>query len=141
MRLFAAIVALLALLPAPALAWGGFGHETTAQIALANVSPKTRAEITRLLRAEPALGTPYCRMRSLEEASSWPDCLRRESWRWAYTFSWHYQTENICKPYDVKANCSGGNCVTAQIVRNRRILDDQMEFLMAHVPKSSRLMA
>jgi hypothetical protein len=26
------------------------------------------------------------------------------------------------------------------ILRNRRILADQMEFLMAHVPKSSRLM-
>jgi hypothetical protein len=26
------------------------------------------------------------------------------------------------------------------ILRNRRILVDQMEFLMAHVPKSSRLM-
>ncbi len=27
------------------------------------------------------------------------------------------------------------------ILRNRRILSDQMAFLMAHVPKSSRLMA
>jgi hypothetical protein len=27
------------------------------------------------------------------------------------------------------------------ILRNRRILADQMEFLMAHVPKSSRLLA
>jgi hypothetical protein len=27
------------------------------------------------------------------------------------------------------------------ILRNRRILSDQMEFLMAHVPKGSRLMA
>ena len=27
------------------------------------------------------------------------------------------------------------------ILRNRRILVDQMEFLMAHVPKSSRLLA
>ena len=26
------------------------------------------------------------------------------------------------------------------ILRNRRILADQMEFLMAHVPKSSRLL-
>lgn len=127
--------ALLALLATPALAWGGFGHETTAKIALANVSPRTRAEITRLLRAEAALGTPYCRMRSLEEASTWADCLRRESWRWAYTFSWHYQTENICKPYDVKANCSGGNCVTAQIVRNRRILAD------TSLPSAQRLEA
>jgi hypothetical protein len=27
------------------------------------------------------------------------------------------------------------------ILRNRRILDDQMEFLMAHLPRNSRLAA
>ena len=77
-------------------------------VGAAQAQSAAHEEVARLLRAEAALGTPYCRMRSLEEASTWADCLRRESWRWAYTFSWHYQTENICKPYDVKANCSGG---------------------------------
>jgi len=108
-----------------ALAWGEFGHHTVAAVALDNVNPKTRAAITQLLKAEKGLGTPSCRVRSLKEASYWPDCVRRDAWRWAYTFSWHYQTEPVCKPYDPKANCANGECVSGQIERNRRILADK----------------
>ena len=121
------IFALCALVfsPAPARAWGYFGHETTATIALANVRPETRAAIVRLLRHEREVGTPDCELRTLENAATWPDCLRGQSWRWGYTFAWHYQTEPIGEPYDARKNCSGGNCVSAQIVRNQRILADE----------------
>ena len=127
LRIWAAL-AMLALSLAfagPALAWGYFGHETTARIALYNVSPQTRAGIARLLRHERELGTPGCRLRSLENASTWPDCLRGESWRWGYTSAWHYQTEPIGEPYDAGKNCAGGACVSAQITRNHRILADE----------------
>ena len=123
-RLFAALLALFAL-PAPVQAWGYFGHETTAKIALANVTPATRAAVTRLLRAETQLGTPECRLRSLENAATWPDCLRGQAWRWAYSFAWHYQTQPIASPYDPRRNCGGGACVLAQIERNHRILADE----------------
>lgn len=126
MRWIAVILAAVAALVArPALAWGEFGHQSTASIAWANVSPQTRAAVRELLRAEKGLGTPYCHVRNLEEASYWPDCIRREGWRWAYSFPWHYQTMNICKPYDPRANCASGNCVTGQIERNRRVLADK----------------
>lgn len=125
-RWIALLLAVLAALTAqPALAWGEFGHQSTASIAWANVSPQTRAAVRELLKAEKGLGTAYCRVRSLEEASYWPDCIRREGWRWGYSFAWHYQTMNICKPYDPRANCAGGNCVTGQIERNRRVLADK----------------
>lgn len=117
------LAALLA--PRPALAWGEYGHRTTAAIAIANVTPRTRAAIAALIRHERGLGTATCRVRSLSDAAVWPDCLRSEGWRWGYSFAWHYQTEPICKPYDPKANCAGGNCVSAQIERNRRILSDK----------------
>lgn len=123
-RLVALLFALF-LFPVPAQAWGFFGHETTAKIALANVTPQTRAAISRLLRHEGELGTPDCPLRSLEDASTWPDCLRRDGWRWAYTFAWHYQTEPIGEPYDPRKNCTGGACVSAQIERNHRILADE----------------
>lgn len=125
------VVAALAMLapplafPGPALGWGYFGHETTARIALANVTPQTRVAIARLLRHERELGTSECRLRSLENASTWPDCLRRDSWRWGYSFAWHYQTEPIGEPYDARKNCGGGGCVSAQIARNHRILADE----------------
>ena len=122
-----ALLAALALLlqPAAAGAWGYYGHEITAKIALANVSPETRREIARLIAHDRELGTPRCRIRSLENAATWPDCLRGQYWRWGYTFAWHYQTEPIGEPYDARKNCSGGNCVSAQIERNFRILADE----------------
>ena len=119
------LAAMAALVARPAFAWGEFGHQSTASIAWANVTPQTRAAVRELLRSEKGLGTPYCHIRSLEEASYWPDCIRRESWRWAYSFPWHYQTMNICRPYDPRANCANGNCVTGQIERNRKILADK----------------
>jgi hypothetical protein len=67
----------------------------------------------------------------MEDASVWPDCVREDSWRWGYTYAWHYRTTPICEAYNPRANCSGGNCVTAQIERNHRILAD--ESLPAHL--------
>ena len=111
-----ALTALLALAPVPALAWGEYAHRQTATIAEANVSPEVRAKVRALLAREKELGTP--------------DCLRGEGWRWGFTFAWHYRTAPVCKAFDPKANCSGGNCVTAQIARAQRVLAD--ERLPAH---------
>lgn len=129
--LIAAFAALALCVPAPVLAWGGFGHRTTAEIAEANVSPQTRAAMNRLFVYEARLGTPDCRMRDLADASSWPDCIRRDGWRWGYTAAWHYRTAPICEAYNPRANCSGGNCVTAQIERAQRLLAD--ESLPGHI--------
>jgi hypothetical protein len=124
-RLIAALAMLLALVPAPAAAWGDYAHRQSARIAEANVSSQVRAGIRALLAREKDLGTPQCPLATLEDASVWADCVRRESWRWGYTAAWHYRTAPVCKPFDPKANCTGGNCVTAQIVRAHRILADE----------------
>ena len=60
-RLLIALLALVAPL-APAQAYWEYGHETVAHIAQANMSPKARANMQRLLRAAPMLGTPKCAM-------------------------------------------------------------------------------
>lgn len=130
-RLVATVLALALCVPAPALAWGGYGHRTTAEIAEANVRPETRAALNRLFAYESRLGTPDCRMRDIREASTWPDCIRRDGWRWGYTAAWHYRTTPICEAYNPRANCSGGNCVTAQIERAQRLLVD--ESLPGHI--------
>ena len=119
----AALAALL--LPVQAQAWGFYAHTVTADIALENVRPDTRAEIDRLLEAAPMLGTPECELDSLQDASVWPDCLRGQYWRWGHTFSWHYQTEPVTEEYDVRKNCSGLGCVSAQVERNQRIFADE----------------
>ena len=121
----AAVVVAGAVAAAPAAAWGEYGHRATAAIALENVTPQTRAGIARLLRAAPQIGTPDCALATLGDAAVWPDCIRAESWRWAYTFAWHYQTQPITSEYDPRRNCSGGACVTAQITRSQRLLADE----------------
>lgn len=121
----AALGAALVLLPAQARAWGFYAHTVTAEIAEENVGPGTRAKIARLLKAAPRIGTPDCPLASLADAAVWPDCVRREQWRWGYTSAWHYQTEPVTEDYDARRNCSGGACVSAQIERNQRILADE----------------
>jgi hypothetical protein len=125
-RLALAIAALLlALVAMPALAFGEYAHHQTATIAEANVSPQVRAKVRALLAREQDLGTPNCPLKTLQDAAVWADCVRAEGWRWGYTAAWHYRTAPICKAFDPKANCPGGNCVTAQIVRAQRVLADE----------------
>ena len=125
----------LLLVPAPALAWWDYGHRTTAAIALAEVRPATRARIAALLRAERAVATPTCPLRSLEDASVWPDCVRPLRDRFSYSAPWHYQNVDVCRPFDATAACANGNCVSAQIERNQRLLADR------RIPARERLVA
>ncbi len=129
------LLGLLALAPAPAFAWWEMGHETVARIAARNVTPHTRAAIAALLRHSPDLQTAECPARTIEQASVWPDCIKTLGDRFSYQYNWHYQNLSICQPYDVKAACPDGNCVTAQIDRNFRLLKDRK------VPARERLMA
>lgn len=116
---------------APAQAYWEYGHETVAQIAQANMSPQARANMQRLLRAAPMLGTPKCAMRNIGEVSVWADCIKGDRVRWGYTNSWHYQNVDVCKPFDLKSACADGNCVSAQIDRNFALLANKS--LPAHV--------
>lgn len=128
MRLLVAALALVAASVAtPVLAWGAYGHETTASIAMANVKPQTRARINALLAKSAILRTPKCPMRTLEQAATWPDCVRNDRLRWGYTYPWHYQTQPVCEAFDAKKNCSNGTCVTGQIERDRAILADRSQ--------------
>ena len=126
---------LIALAPAPAFAWWEYGHETVATIAYLNVSPRTRAEIDRLLRQARLLDTPTCAARTIEQASVWPDCIKALGDRFSYAAPWHYQNVNVCQPFDQASACRDGNCVSAQIERNLRLLADR------RVPVRERIFA
>ena len=129
-RFLTAIIVLFAPL-APAQAYWEYGHQTVAQIAQANMSSTARANMQRLLRAAPLLGTPKCPMRNISDVSVWADCIKGDRVRWGYTNSWHYQNVDICKPFDLKSACADGNCVSAQIDRNLALLSNKS--LPAHV--------
>jgi S1/P1 Nuclease len=126
------LVLLLLLLPhTPVSAYWEYGHQTVAQIAKMNMSAKARGNMARLMRAAPMLGTPKCSLTSIRDASIWADCIKGDNLRWGYTNPWHYQNVDICKPFDLKSACAGGNCVSAQIDRNFALLKDKS--LPAHV--------
>lgn len=127
--------AFLALLPTTALAWWEYGHESIAAIADANVKPETRRAISALLRHAPELATPGCPVTTIEQASVWADCIKPLGDRFSYAYNWHYQNVNVCKPFDVKSACPDGNCVSAQVDRNARLLKDRT------LPARERLMA
>lgn len=125
------IAAFLVLLPAQAYAWGGYAHRTIADITEANLDPVAKARMNTLFRSAPLLGTPKCDLKNIQDASVWPDCVRRDRLRWRYTGPWHYQNVDICKPFDMKSACANDNCVSAQIDRNAALLADKS--LPAHV--------
>jgi len=135
-RMFRALLAAALLaLPAPVLAWGEYGHRTTAAIAWALMSPEAKAAARRLLRQSAQLATPECPIRTLEDASYWPDCIRGYSERFSYTFPWHYQNMNVCQAFDPKKNCPNGACAPQQIERNLKLLADDK------LPAGERLFA
>ena len=124
LRRIAALLALVAtLLSSPAWAYWEYGHETVAAIAYRNVTPATRARIDALLRRSQLLETPACPARTIEQASVWADCVKPGE-RFSYAYSWHYQNVDICKPFDLKAACKDGHCVSAQIARDVKLLQD-----------------
>ncbi|HEX8525514.1 S1/P1 nuclease [Allosphingosinicella sp.] len=135
--LIRAIAALLlaAFACAPAQAWWEYGHETVAAIAEANVSPSTRREVRRLLASSRLLETPTCPALTIEQASVWPDCIKRLRDRFSYAAPWHYQNVDVCRPFDQEAACADGNCVSAQIERQARLLADKA------LPRRERVMA
>ncbi|WP_448501373.1 S1/P1 nuclease [Sphingomonas sp.] len=123
LALFAAALSLL--VHAPAHAYGFFAHEAVAKIAMLNVRPETARAVRAMLARGSLLGTPDCRLRTPEDASTWPDCIRGMGERFAYTAPWHYQNVDICRPFDLKAACANGNCVSAQIDRQVRLLQNR----------------
>jgi len=123
-RLLLAAFATLCLAVSPAAAWWEYGHETVAAIAYREVTPQTRAGIDRLLRQARLLDTPTCPARTIEQASVWPDCVKQLGDRFSYAYAWHFADIDVCKPFDPKGPCAGGNCVISQIERNQRLLAD-----------------
>jgi hypothetical protein len=122
-------------LPSPALAWWDYGHKSVATIAYAELTPQAKREIARLIAHSAELDTPECKIRSLEDAAYWPDCIRVYNERFNYTFPWHYQDIDVCRPFDIKEGCKDGSCVTAQIARNLKLLADRK------LPMRERLIA
>ena len=134
--LFRTLAILIALFTAsPAYSYWEYGHESVADIAWQQMRPDTRRAVARLLRQGRLLDTPTCPVKTIGQASVWADCIKPLGDRFAYAYSWHYQNVNVCQPFDLKAACKDGHCVSAQIERQARLLADPA------VPQREKLMA
>ncbi len=134
--LFAALLALG--LATPAGAYWEYGHQTVAAIAYANVKPRTKAAIRRILAQQALLDTPQCPAGTIEEASVWADCIKplkdaNGKSRFGYAYSWHYQDADVCAPFDLTPSCKDGNCVSVQIERDVKALRDRSTTPLARV--------
>ena len=66
--LAAALLALAAAPPRPALAWGPEGHSIIARLAVPRLTPTAKAELRRILGDDYEIGD--------YEIASWPDIIR-----------------------------------------------------------------
>lgn len=112
---------LLAFSAGPAGAWGKPAHRVVASLAEAQLRPEARAEMTRLLQAEPAPAS------GLAAVAYWADDLReaggsaaRASRRWHFV---NFPTGN-CE-YVPARDCPDGDCVVGAINRQFLRLADQ----------------
>lgn len=135
------LFAFLMLIPTPAAAWWEYGHMSVASVAWQEMKPETRIAVRRLLAHARELETPTCPLRDIRDASYWPDCVKTLGDRFSYAFAWHFQNADVCKPFDLKAACKDGNCVSAQIERNLKLLTNKDKDPKKRVPERERLMA
>jgi len=91
------LLALVALAPAPAAAWGPAGHQIVAAIAEARLSPEARRLVRELVADEP-LAAP--------DIASWADGLRDPHKR-----PWHYVNIPPGAAYDPRRDCARGCAV------------------------------
>jgi hypothetical protein len=116
-----ALALLVYLLAGSALAWGPLGHEVVGELAQRQLDPSARAEVARLLRAEPGA--------SLRSIATWADQLQNDPTRaalWRATRSQHYV--NFRGPdcsYVPPRDCRDGQCVIAGLAQQVAILGDR----------------
>jgi hypothetical protein len=116
------VIALLTIFVSNALAWGKIGHQVVSQLADAQLNPKARAEVNRLLALEPGA--------TLLSISTWADEHRNPA-----TGPWHYINfpRGTCT-FVANRDCPDGHCVVGAI-------EQQLEILASKGDDESRLKA
>ena len=113
------LAAALLTLPLPAWSWGPVGHQIVGALAERQLRPVARAEVARLLVAEPAP--------SLAGVANWADDVRAaETPATRNTSRWHFINfkSRDCNYVPVR-DCPDGNCVVGAINRNFLALADR----------------
>src|SRR5262245_51379902 len=91
--------------------WGPTGHKVVAQIAYDHLTPKTKAEVDKLLAGS-----------TLPEASVWADQIKDEpAWKW--TRPWHFaDMPEGAAEFKMERDCGKEGCVVAGIQKYEAVL-------------------
>lgn len=116
------LTTLLGLIPANAYAWGRHGHAAVAEIATANLSPATQAQVMDLLKNDLNAANQPSGRTTLAEIASWPDEIRRDAPKNTYK-GWHTRSNPVCS--ESLGPCKLGNCVDQKIIEFTAILKDR----------------
>jgi hypothetical protein len=96
--------------PQQALSWGAEGHQVIAKLAEAQLTPKARSEVNRLLAQEPDA--------TMVSVSTWADEHKSPA-----TAAWHYVNfpRDTCN-YVPERDCPDGKCLVAAINKQVDVL-------------------
>jgi hypothetical protein len=121
-RILAALLVLLA--PAPAaIAWGPEGHRIIGDIASRHLDPKTIARVLELLEDDRLADGELSGRRTLGEVASWADEIREYDPKRPGR-RLHFDDIPLCETPDYARYCKNGQCASAQIDRQLKILRD-----------------
>jgi hypothetical protein len=112
-RLFFGLI-LASLTPSLALAWGGLGHRTVAEIAARYLSDQTKAQVIALLGQRPAA-------KAMVDVAIWADENERPE-----SYPWH--TVDIPPDgirYDRARDCHNDDCIVEKIKDFAKVAGDQ----------------
>lgn len=123
----AALAVGISLAPTCAKAWDAEGHRIIAHLAYERLTPQAKAQIVALITHSGEQGTPTCPVASLEDASTWPDCIRPLHGRWEYLAPMHYVDIPICGTEPASVYCPNGVCVIDETKRAIKILKDPQQ--------------
>jgi hypothetical protein len=117
------LLVFLTVSPVVVFAWGSEGHQVIAQLAESQLTPKTKAEVQRLLAFEPSS--------TLASISTWADETRN-----GRTAKWHYVnfSRGDCN-YVKERDCPDGQCLVEAVNAQTKILSS------ASAPDQSKLIA
>jgi len=117
-------VASFLVIPSKALAWGSEGHRIIAHLAFERLTPSAKAQIAVLIAHSADQLTPSCPVASLEDAATWPDCIRPLHGRFEYLAADHYEDVPICGSAPKASYCPDGKCIVDETARAEVIMKD-----------------
>ena len=108
----------------PAFAWGAEGHRIIAHLAFERLTPKAKAAVKVLVAQSVAQGTPSCPVADLDDAATWPDCVRRLHGRFNYLGPMHFEDVPLCGTVPKATYCPDAKCITDETQKAIGILRD-----------------